>query len=158
MDILISYAHREADLAGLSIEALAQQVLAAEEVPDRAEVSISFVDDATIAQLNERYRSIAGPTDVLSFECDSVADELSDAAVVSEHVYEVGDVIIAPDMAERQASEYGQSFKAEIELLLVHGLLHLCGYDHMRDDEARIMEAREEELLRAWRTQEGGSR
>ena len=53
-------------------------------------------------------------------------------------------------MAASQAEEYGNSFEQEISLLLVHGLLHLCGYDHIQDDEAEVMEAREKELLTAW--------
>ena len=53
-------------------------------------------------------------------------------------------------MAEAQSQEYGNSLEQEVSLLLVHGLLHLCGYDHIEDDEAEIMEAREAELLREW--------
>ena len=56
-------------------------------------------------------------------------------------------IVIAPDVAERQAPEFGLSFADEMSLLITHGLLHLCGYDHMQDDEAEIMEAREKELL-----------
>ena len=65
-------------------------------------------------------------------------------------LYELGDIIIAPDVAAAQADEYGNSFEQEISLLLVHGLLHLCGYDHITDDEAEVMEGREKELLTAW--------
>lgn len=53
-------------------------------------------------------------------------------------------------MAERQTAEFATTFEEEISLLLVHGLLHLCGYDHVVDEEAEVMEAREAELLRAW--------
>ncbi|WP_304424831.1 rRNA maturation RNase YbeY, partial [uncultured Adlercreutzia sp.] len=91
-----------------------------------------------------------GPTDVLSFECDNIADDITAADGPACPLYELGDVIIAPDVAEAQSQEYGNSLEQEVSLLLVHGLLHLCGYDHIEDDEAEIMEAREAELLREW--------
>ena len=56
----------------------------------------------------------------------------------------------APDVAARQSTEFGNSFEQEVSLLIVHGLLHLCGYDHIVDEEAEVMEARERELLTAW--------
>lgn len=62
----------------------------------------------------------------------------------------LGDVIIAPDVAIRQTAEFGTTFEEEISLLLVHGLLHLCGYDHIEDDEAERMESLESEILEAW--------
>lgn len=129
---------------------LAQFVLEREGKPENTEVSVSFVDNDTIAELNERFRNMEGPTDVLSFECDNIADDVTAADGPSCPLYELGDVIIAPDVAEAQAREYGNSLEQEISLLLVHGLLHLCGYDHIQDDEAEVMEAREAELLREW--------
>ena len=150
MEILVSDGYRSADMAAIPVRELAEHVLAAEDAPASCEVSVSFVDDAEMTELNGRFRGKEGPTDVLSFECDSLCDELS-AAAPGEAPYELGDVIIAPDVAERQAAEYGQTLAQEIELFVVHGLLHLCGYDHMADDEAAIMEAREDALLRSWR-------
>ena len=147
MDILISYRSREDDLAPLPLEELTRFVLESERRPDATEVSVSFVDDAVIAELNEKYRGKQGPTDVLSFECDGCGDG-PDAP--EDGVFELGDVIIAPDVAERQTAEFATTFEEEISLLLVHGLLHLCGYDHVVDEEAEVMEAREAELLRAW--------
>lgn len=147
MDILISYRYREDDLAPLPLEELTRFVLESERRPDATEVSVSFVDDAVIAELNEKYRGKQGPTDVLSFECDGCGDG-PDAP--EDGVFELGDVIIAPDVAERQTAEFATTFEEEISLLLVHGLLHLCGYDHIVDEEAEVMEAREKELLTAW--------
>ena len=147
MDILISYRYREDDLAPLPLEELTRFVLESEERSDATEVSISFVDDAVIAELNEKYRGKEGPTDVLSFECDGCDEE---PGTPEGAVFELGDVIIAPDVAERQTVEFATTFEEEISLLLVHGLLHLCGYDHVVDEEAEVMEAREAELLRAW--------
>jgi len=147
MDILITFTYGEEELAELPLASLAQFVLKSEGKPANTEVSISFVDNATIAELNERFRGIEGPTDVLSFECDGCGDG-PDAP--EDGVFELGDVIIAPDVAERQTAEFATTFEEEISLLLVHGLLHLGGYDHVVDEEAEVMEAREAELLRAW--------
>ena len=69
---------------------------------------------------------------------------------VEEAVLTLGDVVIAPDVAIRQTAEFGTTFEEEISLLLVHGLLHLCGYDHVEDDEAERMESLEAEILEAW--------
>lgn len=150
MDIQINYDYRKESLEALPLHELAKFVLEGEEKPSSVDVSISFVTDEAIAELNEKYRQKSGPTDVLSFECDGVEDELMAATVVEGQAYELGDVIIAPDVAERQTHEFGTSFAEEISLLLVHGLLHLCGYDHIEDDEAEIMEKREAEILEAW--------
>ena len=147
MDILIDYAYRREDLESLPIEALARFVLAAEEMEADTEVSISFVDNDEIAALNGEYRGKPVPTDVLSFECDM--DE-ADEAFPDGELFELGDVIIAPDVAEAQAPGFGTTFEQEISLLLVHGLLHLCGYDHIEEDEAAEMQARERDILGAW--------
>ena len=147
MQILIDISHGEERLAGLPLEELALFVLKREEAPAASEVSLSFIDDARMAQLNEEFRGKTGPTDVLSFECDGF-DPIPDGS--DDVPFELGDVIIAPDVAQRQSTSFGHSFEAEVSLLLVHGLLHLMGYDHIDDDEAEVMEARERELLGAW--------
>lgn len=149
MDILIDFRYREKDLIDLPIENLCRFVLEEEGKPDNSEVSVSFVDDEEIAGLNEEYRGKVGPTDVLSFECDNLEDEMG-GFVFEEDIYELGDIVIAVDVAERQTKEFGTNFEEEVTLLLVHGLLHLCGYDHIEDDEAEVMEAREAELIAAW--------
>ena len=132
------------------IEAAVCATLAAEGVERPVEVSVSFVDAHEMQGLNRAWRDIDAPTDVLSFECDGVNDDLSAMTLAEDPVYELGDVIIAPDVAARQTREFGTSFEEEISLLLVHGLLHLCGYDHIADDEAEVMEKREAEILEAW--------
>lgn len=152
MDIQVSLDYRKNELEQLPISALARFVLAHEEAPEDAEVSISFVTDEEIAGLNEAYRGIPGPTDVLSFECDQADAGERDwgAPAEADAAYVLGDVVIAPDVARRQAEEFGTGFEDEIGLLLVHGLLHLCGYDHQDDDEALRMEALEREILGSW--------
>lgn len=107
MDIQINYDYRKEDLEKLPLHELTQFVLAREDKPFNTEVSISFVTDEAIAELNERYRHKEGPTDVLSFECDGVDDDLSAMTLAEDPVYELGDVVIAPDVASRQTREFG---------------------------------------------------
>lgn len=147
MEIQVNYDYREQDVRSLlDVESLARFVIGREEMPESTEVSISFVTDREIHELNREWRGIDRPTDVLSFECDGVDDEM-DAAMLEEMDFELGDIVVAVDVAERQAPEYGMTFSDEMSLLITHGLLHLCGYDHMEPEEAEEMEARERELL-----------
>lgn len=149
MDILISYEYREDDMRELlDFERLARFVIESEGKPASTEVSITFVTDDEIHELNRTWRGIDRPTDVLSFECDNVDDGFAPAG--PDEIYELGDIVIAPDVAERQSADYGLTFSEEVSLLVTHGLLHLCGYDHLNDDEAQAMEARERELLSAF--------
>ncbi|MBQ3301997.1 MAG: rRNA maturation RNase YbeY [Eggerthellaceae bacterium] len=145
MDIAVNYDYREDEMRNLvDVQKLAQFVIEREGKPESTEVSVNFVTDESIHELNRDYRGIDRPTDVLSFECDGYE---GDVEFAEGDVFELGDIVIAPDVAERQTAEFGTTFSDEISLLLVHGLLHLCGYDHMEDEEAEVMEARERELL-----------
>lgn len=146
MDVLINYEKGYESLSELPLEDLAKFALESENAPHHCEISLSLVSDEQIALLNEKYRGKDSPTDVLSFECDSVDDE----DLLDQEVVALGDVVIAPDVARRQTDEYGTSFEQEMSLLLVHGILHLCGYDHVEDEEALEMEGREAEILRVW--------
>jgi len=137
--------HREPEpLAFEAFERLATFVLTIEEVPALTELSIALVDEGEMAQLNEQYRGIEGPTDVLSFECDDPCPTPGDEPIM------LGDVIIAPTVAERQAAELGHSVEHELDVLLVHGVLHLLGYDHEDDADADVMAAREAAILDAY--------
>lgn len=153
MNIEVNAEYRENDVRALPIFELAAFVLESEECPRSSEVCISFVDNDEIARLNEEFRGKQGPTDVLSFECDGADDDedfFGDADAPDDAPFELGDVIIALDVAEAQTARYGTTLEGEVSLLVTHGLLHLCGYDHIEDDEAEVMEAREAELLSAW--------
>ena len=127
-----------------AFERLGLFVLRMENAPDAVELSVALVDDEEIAHLNEQYRGVAGPTDVLSFGCDDPCPSASDEPIA------LGDVIIAPEVARRQAAELGTTVEDELDLLLVHGILHLLGYDHADDAEAAVMQARERVVLDAW--------
>lgn len=145
MDIAVNYDYREEDVrALLDVEALAAHVIGNEGKPEDAEVSINFVTEDEIHELNREYRGIDSPTDVLSFECDGFDDDMP---LLEEMSFELGDIVVSVDRAEKQAVEFGLSFADEMSLLITHGLLHLCGYDHMVEEEAQEMEARECALL-----------
>lgn len=157
MNIEINYSYRKDDLRKYPFGELALFTLMQEECPETTEVSVSFVDNEEMTKLNESYRGKVGPTDVLSFECDGLDDDefeeegfYEGSMIPEDEPYLLGDIVIAPDIAEHQCVEFGNTFIDELNLLLVHGLLHLCGYDHLEDEEAREMEARELEILRAW--------
>lgn len=138
--------HREPEPLDLSaFERLAAFVLDREEAPVAVELSIAIVGLAEMSQLNTRFRGKEEPTDVLSFPCD---DPCTVAA--PDEPLAIGDVVLAPEIAEAQAAEYGHTVEEELNLLLVHGVLHLLGYDHEGDEEAAAMQARERALLQAW--------
>lgn len=107
------------------------------------EVSLVFVDDEHIAELNRQYRSVEGPTDVLSF----ALQEGEPMPGGEEEGPMLGDVVISLETATRQAGEYGHSFQREAAYLTVHGVLHLLGYDHGTESDKQKMREREETIL-----------
>ncbi len=138
---------------------LAEAVLAEEGVRGEAELSMLFVDETAISDLNLRFLGKQGPTDVLAFPIDDepaeggrspdsggtgpgFGSESDDEAPML-----LGDVVICPSVAHRNAPEHAGTYDEELALLVVHGVLHLLGMDHMDEDEAEAMEARERELL-----------
>ena len=137
--------------------ALAQGALSDEGVRGLAEVSLIFSDEPTIAALNKQFMGKNGPTDVLSFPIDNEpgpSGRVPDAGgsgpgepPALEIPQLVGDIVICPSVAARNALEHECTFDDEVALLVVHGVLHLLGWDHMVDEEAERMEARERELL-----------
>jgi len=137
--------HREPEPLDVgAFERLARFVLVMESVPEEIELSIALVEETEMARLNEQYRGIAAATDVLSFGCDDPCPTPGDEPIT------LGDVVIAPAVAERQAAELGHSVEHELDVLLVHGILHLLGYDHEDDADASVMSAREAAILDAY--------
>lgn len=152
MSVLISNdANLDTLLSEDEVCAIAAHVLAAEGVERDVEISLSYVDEDEMHELNHQWRDIDRTTDVLSFECDSAFDE----DIPVDEVLELGDIILAPEVIARQAPGFGNAPADECRLMLVHGLLHLLGYDHIEDDEAEEMEAREDALLRELAVQRG---
>ena len=137
--------HREPEPLSLeAFERLAEFVLRLEAVPDLSELSVALVDEDEMAHLNEQYRGVSTPTDVLSFGCDEPCPTPGEEPIT------LGDVVIAPSVAEAQARELGHTVEHELDVLLVHGILHLLGYEHDQDAEADAMTAREAALLDAY--------
>jgi probable rRNA maturation factor len=138
--------------------ALAHDVLVAEGVQGDAELSLLFVDEATIAELNQRFMDASGPTDVLAFPIDDpvVAGRWPDAGTSGPDRDDpepgdlpllLGDVVVCPAVAERQAPAHAGSYDDELALLVVHGILHVLGHDHAEPEETAVMQTRERELL-----------
>ena len=111
---------------------------------ERIEISILLTDDAQVRQLNRDYRHKDNPTNVLSFPA---LDD--DTPIPPEGPVLLGDVIIARETTEREAFEESKSLKHHLSHLVVHGVLHLLGYDHDEDDEAEEMESLERSILGA---------
>ena len=114
--------------------------------PD-SELSISLVDEDEMSSLHMRWLNESGPTDVLSFPMDELKPE---SAVNGPGI--LGDIVLCPKFAEAQAKSAGQTLEKEIELLMVHGVLHLLGFDHRESDETTIMFSQQDEILREWRS------
>jgi len=142
--VLISTKDRfESAVDGMALVTLAERVLAAESV-DGSELGILVTDDEQVRELNREYAGEDKPTDVLSFSLQEGEEFVS-----PDDVTRLGEVIISYPTAERQANEAGHSAADEVAHLLVHGILHLLGYDHVDSNDERKMRAREDELLGA---------
>ncbi|MGB4984698.1 MAG: rRNA maturation RNase YbeY [Erysipelotrichaceae bacterium] len=114
------------------------------KVDANKEVSVIFVDDEMIHQINKEYRNIDKATDVISFALNDASD---DYQCCEEVLNELGDIFINVDAIVRQASEYGHSEQREANFLFTHGLLHLLGYDHMTSSDEAIMFGLQKEIL-----------
>lgn len=117
-----------------------------EKVMENAELSITFVDNETIQQINREYRGKDAPTDVISFALEEMGED--EVEIVGENLPRVlGDIIISVPKAKEQAEEYGHSFEREIGFLTVHGFLHLLGYDHETQEDEKEMFEKQEKIL-----------
>ena len=144
MSVLISNdANLDTLLSEDEVCAIAAHVLAAEGVERDVEISLSYVDEDEMHELNRQWRDIDRTTDVLSFECDFAFDE----DIPLDEVLELGDIILAPEVIARQAPGFGNDPADECRLMLVHGLLHLLGYDHVTPEQERQMFGLQRQLL-----------
>lgn len=125
----------------------AELVLIEEGLPPDTAVSLTMVDEDTIAELNLAHLGKTGPTDVLSFPIEDAAPGRPPLPDDAGPPLELGDVFIAPGVVRANASRDRVAFDDEMSLMVVHGLLHLLGWDHEDDDDATAMEKREGELL-----------
>ena len=159
IDVFVADEQDEAPVDPVRWARLAESVLGAQAIRGDAELSMLFVDEASMADLNKRFMGRDGSTDVLAFPIDeepaesgrspdsggtgpgSPPPEDGDAPTM------LGDVVICPTVADRNAPTHAGTYEDELALLVVHGILHLMGMDHVDEEEARAMEQREQELL-----------
>ena len=117
-----------------------------EEFDPQCEISLSIVNNDEIQEINKQYRNIDAPTDVLSFPLLTF-EEGEQADVNENDEIMLGDIIISIEKAISQAEEYGHGLKRELAFLTAHSMLHLMGYDHMKDEEREEMFAKQEAIL-----------
>lgn len=142
-----------ATLDATGLAKLARFVMDRMRVHPQAELCIKAVDEATIAELNEQWMDKVGPTDVLAFPMDELRPGL-----VNEEPEEgvLGDLVLCPAVAAKQAETAGHAVADEIDLLTVHGILHLLGYDHAEPEEHREMFGLQARLLAEWQGVKSG--
>lgn len=127
------------------IEDCAREALTEEEIEEDAEVSVTFVDNERIRELNAEFRDIDRETDVLSFP---IGDEDGFEVDPDNDAIILGDIVISLEKASEQAEEYSHSFKRELAFLITHSLFHLLGYDHVNGgEEEKIMFEKQEKVL-----------
>jgi len=144
MEILIKNQQKVIKLNQKKIEGRIKKVLQYLKVDEETEISVLFTDDKFMRSLNNKYRGIDKSTDVLSFS-------LQEGAIKSPEVESdklLGDIIISVETAQRQADTLNHSVEKELTVLLIHGSLHLTGYDHEEDKDYKIMREKENEILR----------
>ncbi|MCM3883959.1 rRNA maturation RNase YbeY [Frankia sp. R82] len=134
------------------LTALARFVLDAMKVSPLAELSVLLVEEKAMTDLHVRYMGEEGPTDVLSFAQDEAFDASWSESGDDDPTLLLGDVVLCPSVAHRQAEQAGHAFERELHLLCTHGILHLLGFDHAEPDEEREMWKIQNRLLSAWDT------
>jgi probable rRNA maturation factor len=128
-----------------NMELAARQILESHDITnEEIEISVTFVDEQEIKELNSMYRETDKVTDVLSFPQFDDPGNIPKTGPVA-----LGDVVICNQRAEEQAEEYGHSAEREFVYLFVHSILHLLGYDHMNDEDKKEMREAEEETMQA---------
>jgi probable rRNA maturation factor len=140
------------------IAALARHVLDGMRVHPLAELSILFVDEAAMTELHEKWMDEPGPTDVLSFPMDELRPGHMSGGADEDGETDpglLGDVVLCPSVAEKQAKEAGHATEDELELLCTHGILHLLGYDPAEPEEHKEMFGLQAGLLASWREERG---
>lgn len=141
-----------------TVQMVAERVLDTENCPYETQVNVLLTDNEGIRTFNREYRKIDKETDVLSFpnlefekegEFQIAEEEEADCFDPDTGELILGDIIISVDKVKEQAENYGHSQKREFAFLVAHSMLHLCGYDHMTEEEASVMEQKQEAVLQA---------
>jgi len=144
----------------VELAAVARFALDQMRIHPLAELSVRLVDEPAMAFLHEKWMEEPGPTDVLAFPMDELRPPHLDGGRGGPDPWGpeeslLGDVVLCPQVAARQAVEAGHSTQDELELLCVHGILHLLGYDHAEPEEHAAMFGLQDQLLTAWRETKG---
>ena len=158
MTISIEYeAEKKLDISWEEIiRQVVEGTLDYEGCPYETEVNVVLTDNEGIKEVNQEYRNVDGPTDVLSFpmlEYDSPSDfegveeQFADCFNPETGELMLGDIMISVDKVTEQAEKYGHSKERELAFLTAHSMLHLCGYDHMEEEERLFMEQKQRDLL-----------
>jgi len=157
--MVLEFSNEQTEELPFDPEALAikviERVLDDEGCPYEAEASLTLVDNDEIHRLNREFRQIDRATDVLSFPMVQYErpadfgelDSMDDVFDPESGSLLLGDIVISVQRAKEQAAEYGHSVRREIAFLIAHSTLHLLGYDHMAEEEAKVMEAKQEKAL-----------
>lgn len=143
MMILMNNRQRRHKVGNIQLKKVAERILNALECPDGSELSVSIVGDRSMRIINRDYLAKDRPTNVISFS-------LQEGDCSGINPLALGDVVISADTAAREADEGGMEFFERLSFLLLHGILHLCGYDHERsgEEEAHKMQQKEQQLFR----------
>jgi probable rRNA maturation factor len=138
-----------------AVLAIARHALDEMGVNPLAELSVLLVDVEYMSELNHRWMGGDGPTDVLAFPMDESSVDHGPSESNGGEPALLGDIVLCPEMAAKQAPAAGHTADDELHLLTVHGVLHLLGYDHAEPEEEREMFTLQSRLLESWRTQRG---
>ncbi|MGI1806995.1 rRNA maturation RNase YbeY [Exiguobacterium sp. TDN 0502] len=118
-----------------------------EEVDPNSELSVTFVSNDEIQEINREWRGKDQATDVISFAMEELGEDEIDFGLLEDEPVVLGDLIISVERCREQAAEYGNHFERELGFLAVHGFLHLLGYDHIEKADEEVMTKRQEEIL-----------
>ena len=138
------------------ITSVVEEAIDYENCPYEAEINVLITDNEDIRQINQEYRNIDSPTDVLSFPMieyelpanfDHLEEESYDSFNPETGELLLGDIVVSVDKVEEQAEKYGHSVERELAFLIAHSMLHLFGYDHMQEEDRLVMEQKQEEIL-----------
>ena len=144
------------DVSESELVSVAQFVIRKMDVNPAAELSMVLLDTAAMADLHMRWMDLPGPTDVMSFPMDELEPGgRPDAPEPGPSM--LGDIVLCPEFAAKQAADAGHTLGQELALLTVHGVLHLLGYDHVEPEEERVMFTLQRKLLLTFLASRGGS-
>lgn len=128
------------------VENVLQFAAQKENIDEGTELSVTFVDNARIQEINKEYRDKDAATDVISFAMEEMGEDEIEI-IGADLPRMLGDIIISIERTKEQAAEYGHSFSRELGFLALHGFLHLLGYDHMTESDEKIMFTKQKEIL-----------